>query len=166
MTIRSEPLRDSQRAEAPRPRGPRAPLSHDELDRAAPWLRLIAGAALIAWSSYTTVLGIGIDFAPLVAERALGGIPMSVVVGLGVAALLSLVQWLTSEHFPIIYAAALLVDARYTQWQIGPWVEPLAAYHLGAVAPGVAWGVSLVVSWGLALLIARYGEILLFGKRR
>ena len=147
-------------------RGLAAPLRREELDRAAPWLRLIAGAVLIAWSSYTTVLGIGIDFAPLVNGQALYGIPMAIVVGLTVSALLSLVQWLTSEHLPIIYAAALFIDARYTQWQVGPWIEPLAAYHLRDLAPGVAWGVSLVVSWGLALLIARYGEILLFGRRR
>lgn len=147
-------------------RGLAAPLKREELDRAAPWLRLIAGAALIAWSSYTTVLGVGIDFAPLVDGRTLYGIPLAIVVGLGVSALLSLIQWLTSEHVPLIYAAALLVDARYTQWQVGPWIEPLATYHLRDLAPGIAWGVSLVVSWGLALLIARYGEILLFGRRR
>ena len=145
--------------------GLRAPLNRQDLDRAAPWLRLLAGAALIAWSSYTTVAGIGVDFAPLVNGRALWGIPLAVVAGLAAAALLSLVQWLTSEHAPLIYAAALVVDARYTQWQLGPWIADLAAYHLQSM-PVVAWIVAFVVSWGLALLVARYGEILLFGRRR
>jgi hypothetical protein len=163
MSVESRPLVNGQ---APAARGAAAsPLNRADLDRAAPWLRLLAGAALIAWSSYTTVLGVGTDFAPLVANRALWGIPLAVVVGVVVAGLLSLVQWLTSEHARIIYAVALLFDARYTQWQIGPWIEDLAAYHLRSV-PGVAWVVSLVVSWALALLIARYGEILLFGRRR
>lgn len=163
MSVESRPLvNGEQRGTAHKPA---SPLNRADLDRAAPWLRLLAGAALIAWSSYTTVLGVGVDFAPLVAERALWGVPLAVVVGLAAAGLLSLVQWLTSEHTPIIYGLALLVDARYTQWQVGPWVESLAAYHLQSV-PGVALVVSFVVSWALALLIARYGEILLFGRRR
>jgi hypothetical protein len=161
MTVQSRPLRDEQ---PDRRRGP--PLNRTDLDRAAPWLRLLAGAALIAWSSYTTVLGIGVDFAPLVDKKTLGGVPLAVVVGLAAAVLLSLIQWLTSEHVPIAYAVALLVDARYTQWQIGPWIEPLAAYHLRGLPSVVALAISFVVSWGLALLIARYGEILLFGRRR
>lgn len=144
----------------------RAPLSRTELERAAPWLRLLLGAALIAWSSYTTVLGIGTDLAPLVEDRAFYGVPLAVIVGLAVAGLITLIQWLTSEHVPIVYATALIVDARYTQWQIGPWIEPLTTYHLRSAPSIVAQGVSFVVSWGLALLIARYGEILLFGRRR
>jgi hypothetical protein len=144
----------------------RAPFSRADLDRAAPWLRLLFGAALIAWSSYTTVLGVGVDFAPLVTGREVYGVPLAAVVGLSAAALITLVEWLTSEQAPLIYAAALVVDARYTQWQIGPWIEPLTTYHLRAAPPIVAIAVSFVVSWGLALLIARYGEILLFGKRR
>lgn len=166
MSVESRPLVNGQAPAAPVRRGLAAPLSRTDLDRAAPWLRLIAGAALIAWSSYTTVLGIGVDFAPLVSKGALWGIPLAVIFGLIAAALLSLIQWLTSEHVPIVYVIALAVDARYTQWQIGPWITALAAYHLREFSPVVASAASFVVSWGLALLIARYGEILLFGRRR
>lgn len=162
MAVQSRYTSEEQ---APRT-GLRAPLNRTDLDRAAPWLRLIAGAVLIAWSSYTTVKGVGIDFAPLVDGQTLGGIPLAIVVGLGAAVLLSLIQWLTSEHAPIAYAVALLIDARYTQWQIGPWIEPLAIYHLGGMPLIVATAISFVVSWGLALLVARYGEIFLFGRRR
>ena len=163
MAVQSQHLHNGGAPEPSSPRRP--PLNRADLDRAAPWLRLLAGAALIAWSSYTTVLGIGVDFAPLVSKGTIWGIPLAVIIGLGVAALLSLIQWLTSEHAPLIYAAALVIDARYTQWQVGPWIDSLAAYHLRSI-PGLAWVVALVVSWGLALLIARYGEILLFGRRR
>lgn len=140
-----------------------APLSHSQLDKSGPWLRGLLGVGLLAYTGYTTVSGVGADFAPLLA-----GTPAwaPLAAGLGVALLLSLGQWLTSETVPIIYVLLLLIDARYTQRQLGPWVEALAAYHLrelGAVWTGV---VSFLVSWGVSIAAARYGEILLFGRRR
>lgn len=147
-----------------KPRGLRAPLSRDDLDRAGPWLRAALGVSLIAWSSYTTIAGVGIDFAPLLAG-AIYGIPLFIIAGIAAAVLLSLGEWLTSERAPLVYTAFLFVDARYTQWQIGPWINALALHHLGA-SSWAAPVVSFLVSWGLSLAIARYGEILLFGRRR
>lgn len=143
-----------------------APLDRNTVDRAAPWLRLLAGAALIAWSSYTTITGVGADFSPILAGKMVFGLDAVLVTGLIVALLLSLGEWLTSEHVPIIYSALLVIDARYTEMQIGPWIAALAAYHLRASPQLLSTVVSFLLSWGLSLAIARYGEILLFGRRR
>lgn len=143
-----------------------APLDRNAIDRAAPWLRLMAGAALIAWSSYTTVAGVGSDLAPILKGNMAFGMDATLVVGLLVALFLSLGEWLTSEHIPILYSALLILDARYTELQIGPWLDALAAYHLRASPQWLPGVVSFVASWGLSLVIARYGEILLFGRRR
>lgn len=146
-------------------RGPRPPLNRSDLDRAGPWLRLLAGAFLIIWSSYMTIIGVGLDFAPLLIG-SIYGVPVAVIAGAGVAALLSVGEWLTSETVPLVYSALLIVDARYTQKQIGPWIDTLSTYHLGASSVIAAAVVSFLVSWGLSLAIARYGELLLFGRRR
>ena len=167
MAVTSQELRDGKPVEARR-QGLRAPLNRSDLDRAAPWLRLLAGAALIAWSSYTTIQGIGVDFAPFFVGQSVMAFGVSahqLIAGLVFAALLSLIEWLTSERMLIVYCAALLIDARYTQWQIGPFIQSLAQYHVRLEDPVVALIASFIVSWGLSLAIARYGELLLFGRR-
>lgn len=157
MTIKSEPLTKR--------RGLSPLLSRDHLDRAGPWLRAAAGLILIGYTGYTTVIGFGNDFAPLL-TGAIYGIPVQLLAGVAAAIFISVVQWLTSEHYQLIYAIFLLIDARYTQRQIGPAIETLADYHMAGLDSWIASGVSLVVSWGSALFAARYGEILLFGKRK
>jgi len=160
--VRSEPLSSTNKSK----RGLAAPLNREHLDRAGPWLRLLAGLALIAYTSYTTITGIGEDFAPILQGSLYGVVSMRLLAGVLAALLISLVEWLTSEHYPLIYAAFLVIDARYTQRQIGPGIDSLAAYHLKALDTWVTVVVSFVASWGLSLLAARYGEILLFGKRK
>ncbi len=157
MSVKQQPLH-------PR-RGLAAPLSRDQLDRAGPWLRLLAGVALIAYTSYTTIIGVGQDFAPLL-QGVIYGVPVQVIAGVGAALFISLVQWLTSEQYPIIYFIFLAIDARYTQRQIGSGIEALAQYHMRGLDLLLPAVVSFVVSWGLSLIAARYGEILLFGKRK
>jgi hypothetical protein len=140
-----------------------APLTHTHLDKAAPWIRLLLGLAVIAYTSYTTISGVGQDLAPVLRDA-----PdyMPLAVGLGVAIFLSGGEWLTSEHVPAVYAILLLIDAHYTQVQIGPWIDKLAAYHLASAPALAASVVSFLVSWGLSIAMARYGEILLFGRRK
>lgn len=161
--VTSKPLHDEKNARPPR-RGLAAPLNRAHLDRAAPWLRLMLGAALIAYTSYTTITGIGQDFAPLL-QGSISGISMRLIGGLAAAVFLSVGEWLTSENYPIVYSVLLILDARYTQRQIGPGIEALASYHLAGLDTWIVAVVSFVVSWGLSLLAARYGEVLLFGKR-
>ena len=160
MTVIEKPMPDK----APANRGVRSTLvNHNQLDKAAPWLRLLLGLSLIAYTSYTTVAGVGADFAPLLRD-APWYVPIAA--GVGVAAFLSVGEWLTSESVPVVYTLLLLLDARYTQRQVGPWVDALAQYHLAEQNSYLTLAVSLVVSWGLALIAARYGEILLFGRRK
>lgn len=146
-------------------RGLTAPLNREHLERAGPWLRLLAGVVLIAYTSYTTITGIAQDFAPVLHGSLYGVASVQLVAGVGAALLISLVEWLTSEQYPLIYAAFLIIDARYTQRQIRPGIDALAAYHLQDLDPLIVLVVSFVASWGLSLIAARYGEILLFGKR-
>lgn len=158
MAITSKPIEPPQR------RGvASAPLTHAQLDKAGPWLRALLGLALIAYTSYTTISGVGIDFAPLFVDSPAY---IALAAGLGVAVFLSVGEWLTSESVPLIYILLLLIDARYTQRQIGPWVDALAQYHLREYPALLTMGVSLVTSWVLSIAAARYGEILLFGRRK
>jgi hypothetical protein len=113
-------------------RGLVAPLDRDMLDAAGPWLRLLAGLAIISYTSYTTVLGVGADFAPLL-KGEIYGVGTRLIGGVLAAALISFVQWLTSERHIMIYSVFLWFDARYTQHQIGPAIDELAAYHLRGV---------------------------------
>jgi hypothetical protein len=142
----------------------RAPLDRRDLDRVAPWLRVALGLALLAWSSYTTIIGFNNDLSPVLEGKMLFGIPAGVLTGVLLAVLLSLGEWLTSERARLIYSALLFVDAWYTQRQVGPAAEKLAKAYLSDT--GIAPLVALVLSWLAALAIARYGEILLFGRRR
>jgi hypothetical protein len=158
MTVESKPL------VTPR-RGLVAPLNRTHLDRAGPWLRLMIGLALIAYTGYTTVRGVAGDFAPLL-QGAIAGVPLTLIGGLGAAVFLSVGQWLTAGRHTIVYAVLLILDARYTQRQIGPAVAALAAFHLPRVDNTIVSVVSFLASWGVSLLAARYGELLLFGKRK
>lgn len=155
MTVENKPLRGHAIP---------APLNRAQLQKSAPWLRLILGGALITYTSYTTVRGVGEDFAPLL-QGSIGPLPLTLIGGLAAALLLSLGQWLTSESYPIVYSVLLLFDARYTQRQIGASVDALAAYHMAGLDRWIVSVVSLGASWGVSLLAARYGEILLLGKR-
>jgi hypothetical protein len=159
MSVQSKPIAKPKR-------GLSAPLNREHLDRAGPWLRLLAGLALIAYTSYTTITGIGEDFAPLLQGSLYGVLSAQLAAGVCAALLISLVEWLTSESYPLIYAAFLVIDARYTQRQVGPSITALAEYHLQGLDNWISTVVSFVASWGLSLIAARYGEILLFGKRK
>lgn len=150
----------------PRRRGLSAPLNRDLLDLAGPWLRLLAGVVLIAYTSYTTIVGIGEDFAPVLQGTLYGPISVRLAAGIGAALLISLVQWLTSENHKIVYLVFLAIDARYTQRQIGPGIDALAQYHMRALDSIIPAVVSFLASWGVSFVAARYGEILLFGKRK
>lgn len=159
MSVRNEPIKQPARDTlAP-------PLSRDTINNARPWVRLLLGVALIAWSSYTTVSGVGRDFAPLL-QGTLYGVSLTLIGGLMVALFLSFGEWLTSEQYPMLYCGLLLIDARYTQQQIGPAIDALARFHLSGLHPLAPLVVSSLVSWGIAISVARYGEILLFGKRK
>lgn len=160
MTVQSETLTKKPARDTLAP-----PLSRDTIDNARPWVRLLLGAALIAWSSYTTVSGVARDFAPLL-QGAIYGVPMTLIGGLAVALFLSFGEWLTNGHFPLFYCGLLIIDARYTQQQIGPPIDALARYHLSGLHEYAPLVVSFLVSWFVALAVARFGEVLLFGKRK
>ena len=144
----------------------RAPLSRRDLDGALPWFRGGLGLALLAYSSLATVDGVRADCGPLCAAPIAGlpvAVPLWLVLGVAVAALLSVGEWFSSRRWWGVYVVLLFFDARYSQRWLDDWTVPLAAHNAGA---GLAWGVGGVVSWGLALLVAWLGEILLFGRRK
>lgn len=142
--------------------GLRAPLSRADLDRAGPWFRAVLGLVFIAISVVTTVRGVQQDFAPLLAWHPFAG----PIAGIVVAALLSVGQWLTSERVPFVYLVLVLIDARYTQAPLSEPIFQLATYHLHDMPVWAIPIVAMMVSWTMALLVARFGEILLFGRRR
>lgn len=159
MTVESKPLVTAKRDTLA------APLSRSTLDNARPWIRLMLGVVLLGFSGYTTISGIGRELAPLL-QGDVQGVPLTLIGGICAAVFLSVGQWMTNGHFTLLYCGLLLIDARYTQQQIGPAIDALARFHLSGLHPFAPLVVSLLVSWALALAVARYGEVLLFGKRK
>lgn len=147
-------------------KSPAAPLSRSDLDRSLPWFRVLLGLVLITYSSVATIDGVRVDCGPLCAGPISGlpvVIPVWIVLGVLVAVLMSVAEWLTSDRYMTIYAVVLLADARYSQSWLDDWILPLVTYH--TQGSPLAWAIGLVVSWGLAILVARFGEVLLFGRR-
>lgn len=151
-----------------------APLSRDLIDVALPWLRGGLGVAFIAFSANSTIfIGAGDLLWLFEATRAvtIASFADAYWYAAGGALLLFIGEVATGEKYPRAYRLFLIPDAVYTArglWLglskalavlLGSWLGEPAAGVLGMVlaAPVAFW---------LGYLVAKWGEILLFGKRR
>jgi hypothetical protein len=153
-----------------------APINRDITDAAAPWLRLLLGVAFVAYSANTTIqygaddlaffFKAGLDFTiGYVADRYWYASLFAVILFLG--------EVVCGERWPRIYWLFLIPDAFYTSRQIQQGFQNAFTVILsgGSANPsGAAIAGAIVASWVAGLLIgfiiAKWGEVLIFGRRR
>jgi hypothetical protein len=152
-----------------------APISRGLVDELLPWLRALLGIIFIAYSANSTIF-IGADdllwlFAPT-AQITIGSFPDAYWYSCFTALLLFAGEVATSERFKRTYWLFLIPDAFYTGR--GLWVGLRKAMRIliggqlgeSPAAAMVADIVAFIVAAVLGYLIAKWGEVLLFGKRR
>jgi hypothetical protein len=157
--LQQAPLVNGQRAER---RGGAAPLSREYLDTSRRPMRVLAGAAFVAYSSIGTILGVQGDLAPALASRDDSAI-LGYGIGVVVAVIIFVAELLLAEVSLWWYLVVLVPDVYYT-YRFSGWIG--AIVH-ARVADAFAAQVATVIITGLfSLAVAYFGERLLFGRRR
>lgn len=164
-----QPQQGAQPAQQPHNRAlpmPPAPIDRRILDTALPIVRVLIGVAFVAYSAYSTITIFASDIAPATGLRNSYGIMQDrYLFGVALAVLLFVGELVTAERYPAVYAALLVPDTIYTARGLYGALSSILAAHLDMSA-----GALLVCSWVVAgvvgYCVARFGESLLFGKRR
>ena len=144
--------------------GTAAPLPREWLDVIATPVRVLFGILFIAWSWISTVIILGAWLRPLLPAATVPGAPDWFVVALSTAFLVSLVEFVASDRWDFVYWLVLLVaDASFTSWQTHTWLLIMvsAQTDVGPIGNAAIWLVSIVGG----IIAAKFGEILLFGRR-
>lgn len=152
-----------------------APISRGLIDELLPWLRALLGLTFIAYSANSTVFMGAIDLMWLFARTkqiTIGAWPDAYWYSGFVAFLLFAGEVATGERYKRTYWLFLIPDAFYTGR--GMWVGVTKAATIliggivgdGPVASALGIIAGLIVSAVLGYFIAKWGEVLLFGKRR
>lgn len=143
------------------------PLDRAMLDSAASPTRVIFGIIFLAWSWVSTVSVLGTFLMPA-APSVVGDVPVSYLIALGVALLVTALEFVSAGRWgPVYWLVLLAFDAPFTTIQTHAWLAVLVAPYLegGVLTAGVdavLWLVSLIGGVVAAIL----GELLLFGRRR
>lgn len=148
-----------------------APLKRAWLDDAGPILRLLFGAGFVAYSAYATVFLAADDlqrYFKMGDQATLGFFADRYWLSTLLALVLFLGEVATGERYRKVYWLFLAPDAIYTARQAQPGWDSFWREVIGD-RPETA-GTAAVLSWIVALiigyLVARWGEDLLFGRRR
>lgn len=153
-----------------------APISRDLVDEARPWLRLILGVAFVAYSAASTIF-IGADdlmwLFPGTTNPA-AGFPVAYWYSGVLALVLFLGEVATGERHPGPYRIFLAPDVLYTARGVfGGMSTALGALAFAAIgtehreaAAWFGWLLAFPVAAVIGYIIARWGEVLLVGKRR
>jgi hypothetical protein len=153
-----------------------APISRDLVDEARPWLRLVLGIAFVAYSAASTIF-IGADDLMWLfpsTQVAAAGFPVAYWYSGIVAAILFIGEVATGEKHPGPYRIFLAPDVFYTARGVFGGVSlALGALIFAAIgteyreaAGWIGWLLAFPVAGVIGFIIARWGEILIFGKRR
>lgn len=145
------------------------PLSRDIIDQALPWLRLSMGAIFVAFCGLSTIFGAHDDLVSMLMgyaepiERTIGiGLSaLCYIGGLCIAAIVFVGEVATAERYRRIYFIFLSVDIYYSM----PWSHTIMRFLISdsiLAATRVEWLCGFV----MAVVVAYYGEILIFGSRR
>lgn len=141
-----------------------APLDETKLDTIAPVLRVLGGAALIAYSGTTTVIILG-GLLSAVIKGEIAGLGMAYLVAGVLAFLVTIGQWATRRkaqkaHWFLV----LFCDAPFTTWQTAAWLTIIAQAQTTVELAGqiVIWVAAL--AWGI--FCAKAGEALLVRKAK
>jgi pimeloyl-ACP methyl ester carboxylesterase len=139
-----------------------APINRDVVDVARPLVRFIAGVSFVGFSAGATVAMGAAALTPWLGDTvSLGGIADRYWAAALLALVLFVGQLMNRGKNPGWYAGFLLVDASFTSAQL---VSGLLIYvAMTGLPPVVANLVAWVIGTILGVVIARYGEDLLFG---
>ena len=144
--------------------GTAAPLPREWLDVIATPVRVLFGILFIAWSWISTVLIVGAWLRPLLPAATVPGAPDWFVVAFLVACLVSLVEFVASDRWDVVYwIVLLLLDASFTAWQTSTWLHIIVAAQteIGLLGNAAIYLVSIICG----IVAGKLGEILLFGRR-
>lgn len=140
------------------------PLPREWLDMIASPLRVLFGLVFIAWSWISTIIVLGVLLYPVMPGTALEVVPDWFVLALGVSFLVSLAEFVSSDRWPLAYWVVLLLcDASFTIWQTRVWLLAIVQAQTEVALAGhlAIWLVSIIGG----ITAARFGEVLLFGRR-
>jgi len=143
--------------------GTAAPLPREWLDTVAPLVRVLFGLIFIAWSWVSTVIIVGTWLRPLLPAATIPGAPDWFLVSFAFALAVSLVEFVSSGRWPLVYwIVMLLLDASFTTWQTRAWLLIIvgAQTEIAALGHVAIWIASILGG----IIAAKFGEVLLFGK--
>ncbi|NJP06568.1 MAG: hypothetical protein HC837_13530 [Chloroflexaceae bacterium] len=135
-----------------------APLSRRWLDRSGTPARLLLGLGMLAYSSIATVYEINVWLTLAAPGARLFGLPLGLTIGCLVSFWLSYGQWLLNGHNKAGYLLLLLPDVSLTfvfTWRLFAGVAMSDDFRVWLFAINLTW----------ALIVARFAEVMLFGKR-
>lgn len=138
------------------------PIPRHYLDNFRQPARVLAGAAFVAYSSLGTIIGVQDDLAPALASRPDGAI-LGYGTGLAAAIIIFVAEMLLAEVSTGWYLVFLAPDAWYT-YQFSGWIGAIVEARMGETL--VAQVLTIVLTSIFAVLVAYFGERLLFGRRR
>lgn len=136
-----------------------APISRRYLDASRRPTRIAFGVLFVIYSSLATMIGFAGDIAPVVADWYI-----RVGAGLILALAIFWSEVQLAEPAPMYYTLVLALDAWYTR-RFSGWLDVLLQAHVPEhviMKPIIL----TVLPWIVAIIIARAGEELIFGKRR
>ena len=155
MSVTSKPLASAS-----------APIDRKYLDTARAPIRVLFGLVFVSYCAISTIIGVQGDLSPLPwsVQPIASILTPGFLLGACVAAAIFIGEALLAEASLVWYAPLLAVDAWYTaRWS--DWIGILIHAHL-QIDPLVEDILTFVVTWAAAILIAYFGERLIFGKRR
>lgn len=137
-----------------------APINAQELQPAGVIIRWIVGVLLIGYSTITTIIIIDWFFTPVL-HGAWIGISYGMWIGLLLSAIVTVVEWVTSEKYKLVHwVVVVFFDASFTSWQTYTWLSFIMASHYGNLDT-----YEKIATGAVALLIglssAKLGEALL-----
>lgn len=157
-----------------------APLSRGFVDAAHPWLRAVLGLGFVAFSANSTIF-LGAEHLLWLFDRTkqitIGGFPDAYWYSTAAALILFVGEVATSEKYLRTYRLFLAPDVFYTSLGIFTGLSKAltqlvlaAMVALGtpnrAAAEWIGWFLAIPASIWVGYIIAKWGEVLLFGKRR
>ena len=144
------------------------PLPRHWLDSIATPVRVLFGLIFIAWSWVSTVIIVGTWLYPLFPNATIPGAPDWLLVAFAFAILVTVVEFVSSDRWPAAYWLVMLaLDASFTTWQTHTWLAIIvqaqlpAGEEISVLGQVAIWLASIIGG----IVAAKFGEILLFGRR-
>lgn len=152
-----------------------APLSRGLIDESLPWLRALLGLAFVAYSANSTIF-LGASHLMFLFESTkattIGGFADAYWYSGAIALLLFVGEVATAERYPRTYRIFLVPDMFYTGLGVFTGLSKalivlmFAATGYKEAAQWIGWLLAFPVAGVLGYFIAKWGEVLLFGRRR